>query len=246
MIINSDHPTVDAARVAPRLWIGSQAQPGQALSQGGFTFLVLCAEEWQPPAKAFPGVEVVHAPFDDDYEGIDQEQLDTAVNAVERAVEGHDQGHRVLITCMAGRNRSGLVTAWTLSVLTGIHPDKAAEVVRDKRGLAALTNPSFRSLLRRTMLERESTRPRTNPCELCEARPVTRRYHSDGICWIADCKSCGVPMAVYRQHGVMPPPRHLEHMRELLLMCARPGQAIMLDDRMETIPNHYHVHLRPA
>jgi hypothetical protein len=241
-IIRSDHPTVDAARVAPRIWIGSQAPPGGALAQGGFTAVVLCAEEWQPPAEAFPGLLVIHAPFDDDYKGLDEQQIQTAVNAVEESVKAHEQGHRVLITCMAGRNRSGLVTAWTVAVVHGMHPAKAGELVRDKRGLAALTNPSFRGLLKRMGLERN---PRA-ACELCEAKPITRRYHEDAICWIADCKQCRVPMAVYREHGVKPPPRHLKHMRELLLMCGRPGKAVRIDNSMDTIPDHYHEHLRPA
>lgn len=255
-MINSDHPHVDAARVDSRLWIGSHPpvaghccgdHPAGAsvdLRRCGFTCLILCAEEYQPPGKAFPGVKVVHAPFDDDPKGLDQRQLDIAVGAVEKSVDAHDEGHRVLVTCMAGRNRSGLVTAWALSVLRGIHPAQAGQIVRDRRGLAALTNPSFRSLLQRTALTRGNPAPA--PCELCEAAPVTRRYHEDAICWIADCKQCRVPMAVYREHGVAPPPRHLAHMRELLFMCGRPGQAYKLDNRMETIPDHYHEHLRPA
>jgi hypothetical protein len=242
-IIKSDHPTVDAARVAPRLWIGSQALTGPALAQGGFTALVLCAEEHQPPAKAFPGVLVIHAPFDDDYKGLDEAQLATALKAVEKSVIAHEQGHRVLITCMAGRNRSGLVTAWTLSVLSGVHPEKAGETVRDKRGLAALTNPSFRGLLRRMGVERN---PGANPCDLCEARPLTRRYHEDGICWIADCLQCSVPMVVYREHGIQPPKRHLDHMLELLWMCRKPGRRYKIDSERRTIPSHWHAHLRPA
>ena len=51
------------------------------------------------------------------------------MRAVEESVKAHEDGHRVLITCMAGRNRSGLVTAWALSVLGGRHPLAAGDSI---------------------------------------------------------------------------------------------------------------------
>ena len=42
-------------------------------------------------------------------------------------------------------------------------------------------------------------------CELCEATPFTEWFHSDDLCWIAECDSCGVPMVVWRTHDPSPP-----------------------------------------
>lgn len=249
-MINSDHPAVDAARVAPGLWIGSHpAVPGHRcprhrnefapdLRQGGFTFLVLCAVEYQPPAAAFPGVQVVHAPFNDDPGGIGGDQLQTALNAAEQSARAIESGHRVLITCMEGRNRSGLVTALALSAVTGMSCARAGEVVRDKRGLGALTNMAFRKLLGRVELDRGGL-----PCDLCKAEPITRRYYEDEVCWIADCKDCRVPMVVYKRHGVLPPRQHLNHMFAMLSRC---GQGARIDTKRGTIPDHFHAHLRPV
>lgn len=259
-MINSDHPVADAARVAPRLWIGSHppiygvsccgdhptGKDKVDLKHGGFDYLVLCAEEYQPGPEHFPGVEVHYAPFDDDSRGLDKRQLDIAINAAEQTVLAHQQGKRCLVTCMAGRNRSGIVTALALSALSGMTPAQACERVRAKRGLAALTNPWFRGFLNRVEVKFNNPRARDKPCDLCKAEPITRRYHEDAICWIADCVQCNVPMAVYREHGALPPRQHMEHMIELLKLCARPGQRYVIDDAMETIPDHYHAHLRPV
>ena len=39
-------------------------------------------------------------------------------------------------------------------------------------------------------------------CELCEAAHLTTWYHSDEVCWIADCeKIYNVPMVVWSRHG---------------------------------------------
>lgn len=258
-MINRDHPVFDAAEVAPRLWIGSHPPVkghrcgdhpveynADVYRDGGFDFLALCAEEYQPPASHFPGVQVCYAPFDDDPKGLDPRQTNTALDAATKTVQAHRAGRSCLVTCMAGRNRSGLVTALALAGLSGISPAQACEVVRDKRGLAALTNPSFRGILSRARLNPTSTQGAVKSCELCEGKRITRRYHEDGLCWIADCKQCNVPMVVYRQHGAMPPQRHLQHMRELLMLCARPGRAFQLDEKMSSIPDHWHAHLRQA
>lgn len=253
-MIKSDHPNVDAARVAERLWIGShppvagiECCPYHApssdsdLAAAGFTFLVLCAEGYQPAASHFPGVKVVHAPFDDDYEGIDERQLATALYAAEESIKAHRKGHRVLITCIAGRNRSGLVTALALASLGGIRPAAAGKLVRKRRGSAALTNPSFVALLDNAA---RSNPRRSRSCKLCKAKKKTRRYHEDSVCWIADCDACDVPMVVYKSHGTQPTPAHRGHMIKILFELGKPGQAYKVDTSMRSIPSHWHAHLR--
>jgi hypothetical protein len=243
--------SLDATHLAGPLWIGShppipghrcgdhplEADCGQ-LQEQGFTVLVLCAEEWQPHGDHFPGVEVVHAPFDDDHRGLDEAQTKIATDAAKRTAQRVAEGRKTLVTCWAGRNRSGLVSALALSAVSGAHPARAGDMIRSKRN-GALTNMAFRGLLSGAQLKQR--------CELCEAKPVTRRYHEDAISWIADCKQCGVPMVVYREHGVMPPRRHLEHMLSNLRLCGKPRRGgHYVDSKRTTIPEHWHAHLRPA
>jgi hypothetical protein len=181
---------------------------------------------------------VIHAPFDDDHEGLDAAQTQIMLNAAQKTAERLAAKRKTLVTCWAGRNRSGIVCALALSGITGAHPAKAGKLIRGKRA-GALTNMAFRGFLSRAQLRQA--------CELCEAKPITRRYHEDAICWVADCKSCGpVPMVVYKEHGVMPPPVHLQHMVEVLRLCGRPRRGgYVVDSERRSIPDHFHAHLRP-
>jgi hypothetical protein len=53
-------------------------------------------------------------------------------------------------------------------------------------------------------------------------------------------------MAVWRWHGVEPPPEHRLHMEQAL---ARVAEDVFgphyLDGHMRNIPDHFHVHARP-
>jgi protein-tyrosine phosphatase len=142
---------LDATRLYPKLWIGSAPPTGPALADAGFGVLVLCAEEYQPRLHEFPGlVCVTHAGFDDDVP--DNETLDTAVSAAMDVVDHLQSGERVLVTCMAGRNRSGLVCALALHLLTGYDTRDCVLHIKKTRvgndGGEALTNPHFVNFLK--------------------------------------------------------------------------------------------------
>lgn len=85
-------------------------------------------------------------------------------------------------------------------------------------------------------------------CPLCEAAVITTRYFESDVCWIADCAVCAVPMVVWRAHDPAPP----SDVRAILHgHLARVADEVMgterwrLDDRLRTIPDHYHAHARP-
>jgi hypothetical protein len=84
-------------------------------------------------------------------------------------------------------------------------------------------------------------------CELCEATPFTEWFHSDELCWIAECDSCGVPMVVWRVHDPDPPADVRSALRDRLetVMRDRFGEPFWIDDRLRSIPDHYHAHARP-
>ena len=57
---------------------------------------------------------------------------------------------------------------------------------------------------------------RVDGCDLCRAARLTRWYHEDEVCWIAECELCAVPMVVWRYHGTEPPDGHVVHMHQHL------------------------------
>jgi len=84
-------------------------------------------------------------------------------------------------------------------------------------------------------------------CDLCQASKMTTWYHDDAVCWVADCEICEVPMVVWREHAVAPPPDVLDHLTTALraVADARFGVgAYRIDDNMRNIPDHYHAHAR--
>ena len=135
----------DATRLTKGLWIGSKPEIGRMVAESGFDLLVLCAEEYQPPAWQFPGVEVIHAPFDDSDVSPTAHEKKIARSAAKRVVDALEQGSNVLVSCYAGRNRSGLVCGLAL-VATGYAPVQALRLIQDRRK-GALTNQWFVDLL---------------------------------------------------------------------------------------------------
>ena len=83
-------------------------------------------------------------------------------------------------------------------------------------------------------------------CELCAADHLTTRWFDDEMCWVAECDACGVPMVVWKVHDPSPPPAVeavlLDRLRAVADDVGPPNYWI--DDRLRTIPDHYHAHAR--
>jgi len=129
-----------ANRVHRSLFMGSAPQTRTDVS-GRYDVLVLCAEEWQPRGSNFPGVEVVHAPLDDNH-WVPENELRIMRKASDLVARRLKDGRRVLVTCWQGRNRSGVVSALAL-VRLGAPPKVAIGLVRKARGETALSNETF-------------------------------------------------------------------------------------------------------
>lgn len=139
---------IDADKVYAGLWQGAQPPEGEELGRAGFSLLVLCAQEYQPPSEAFPGVEVVHVPFDDSSFMVSDITLLRLVRpAVLRTIMAVRSGRKVLVTCHAGLNRSGLVTGLALRGLTGMPGAAVVRQLKDRRSLWALSNSQFRQIV---------------------------------------------------------------------------------------------------
>lgn len=156
---------VEASEIVKNLWQGSFPRPGREVRASGFSLLVLCAHELQEPASSYPDVEVVHAPnYDDDRRRLNRERLELAVMAARKVTKALQNGRKVLVTCAAGLNRSGLVTGLALHMYLGWEGADCVDMIRKKRGerhgLQPLCNPDFeRALLKlsRTTAQRTPT-----------------------------------------------------------------------------------------
>lgn len=136
------HPRYDAHNILPRLWQGSAPDLGSQVARAGFQALVLAADEYQPPARAFPGVAVMHAPLDDHYDPLTAEEWERIISAARFAAYNVSLGRRTLITCQAGLNRSGIITALTVCFLTGTSGEDAVRLIQRRRP-DALCNSNF-------------------------------------------------------------------------------------------------------
>ena len=122
------------------LYQGARPPHGNVLRRSRVDALVLCAQEYQPAALLFPGVQVLYAPLDD--AELTAGEWEIAKQASKRVEGIIKTGGRVLVTCMQGLNRSGLVVAMTLHRLTGLPGHRCVEAVQARRA-NALMNESF-------------------------------------------------------------------------------------------------------
>lgn len=139
------HPAASlpiASRIHPRLWQGSKySLRSRTLVQ--FRVVVLCADEVQPPLSDFPlGIKVIRCPLRDEETPLSAQDTNQVMHAAQRCARSVLRGRRTLITCNAGLNRSGLVMATTLHLLTGQPGFECARVVQRRRP-GALYNRTF-------------------------------------------------------------------------------------------------------
>lgn len=139
---------VSASRIVEGLYVGSAPPPGDYRAR--FEVIVFASDEYQPDEGMFPGVRVRKCPFDDTRRPTEQD-LATAWAAAEAVARDMRRGRRVLVTCLMGRNRSALVAALALHLVTGERGVEIVRIVRERRvddtGVTALDNPTYRALV---------------------------------------------------------------------------------------------------
>jgi hypothetical protein len=138
---------LDIDEVAPGLWQGGQPVDGVMLKPL-FDAIVLMADEWQP--RYLGGIDLIHAPIDDAERPPTSTELYHIKYAAARVMGLLRQGKRVLVTCMMGWNRSGVVTAMVLKMYFGLTTEEAIQLVRQTRGPNALSNEYFVRLVSNT------------------------------------------------------------------------------------------------
>jgi hypothetical protein len=135
---------VTASEIIPGLWQGSKPPAGPEVGRVA-DLLVLCAMEYQPGPRSYPGLARIVRARLDDAEPTPRELAEA--EAAARQVAMSLASHLVcLVTCQAGLNRSGLVSGLALRYL-GFSGREAVRLVRRARGEKALSNPWFRKIV---------------------------------------------------------------------------------------------------
>lgn len=147
-----NRPQIEATNIAPGLYQGSVPPYGNALRDAKFSLVVLAAREYQPVPDRYPGVRTLNVPLDDSLTPSESE-LYAAGAAADTVSKYVRDGKKVLVTCMMGRNRSGLIVALTLMKLLGWNGKQAVAHIKARRA-NALTNSSFVSILERIQVRR--------------------------------------------------------------------------------------------
>jgi hypothetical protein len=133
--------------IIPNLFMGA-APPINVDYDKSFGCLVLCAAEYQPSSHCFPGLDVLNCPFTDSADPINASMSDLIDRTSRRVAEMVKSNEPVLVTCLAGLNRSGLVTALAMSKFLKHDINKTIGLIKSNRAPAALSNPYFVSLLK--------------------------------------------------------------------------------------------------
>jgi hypothetical protein len=146
MIYLTDCPerlVLDVDKIQEGLWQGSVPPGGTILKEKGFDVVVLCADDFQflDQPDRYPGLEVLRCPYDD-YHELPDHQLAMIVDTAFQVAKHVRAGKKVLVTCAAGLNRSGLVTGLALQLLTKWSGRAVLTHVRSRRNMA-LCNPFF-------------------------------------------------------------------------------------------------------
>jgi len=137
---------MSASRIASKLYQGSLPPFVGELHRARIHTLVLCAAELQPSESVLPGIEVLRCGFVDNFEPVCFSTLGMIDETATRVAARVRAKKRTLVTCAAGLNRSGLVTALALTKLYGVSGrDAVAWVQRARHG--ALFNPVFVAIL---------------------------------------------------------------------------------------------------
>ncbi len=171
---------IEGSLITRGLYQGMAPPTGPMLRQAGIDTIVLCAAEWQPPevvdpvcsavlgyqpgVHPYPGVSMVYAPADDDFvQPPSRESLLLALQAATLVAQRIREGGTVLVSCWAGKNRSGLVTGLALHRLTGLPGSSCVGLIKRARP-QALTNPQFIAALGRIRgvpMQQPGVRPKT-------------------------------------------------------------------------------------
>lgn len=137
------------------------AFPGRTVAVfNAWDVVVYCAEELQPKFSVMPnGKYVYYMPMDDDiYRPVPPRDVQKLWPLAGKVADHARRGHRCLVTCAMGANRSGLLMGLTLMRLNGMSGSAAVDLIKARRRSGqqeALSNPMFEQFLRASLVHRQ-------------------------------------------------------------------------------------------
>lgn len=136
---------LEADEIIPNLWQGSFPRLLSA-AECGFDLVVLCAREMlggrgETNEYRAHDMDVIEAPFDDT-PWPSSKELTIAHWAAAKVTAAHREGKKVLVTCQAGLNRSGLVNGIAVRDIQKIAGVEAVLLIQGSRK-EALCNNTF-------------------------------------------------------------------------------------------------------
>src|SRR3990167_11192723 len=139
-------PCLDINHIYATLYQGAWPPFGNALAKLGFHVLVLTAKDNQDAGR-YDGIEIICAPGDDDMRPARLERfLPVWKDAARQVAEHVRNNENVLVTCMAGQNRSGIVVALAFQELTGWSGKQVVNNIQSRRPMA-LNNTTFENYI---------------------------------------------------------------------------------------------------
>lgn len=143
-----------AYRIGPKHWQSGFPRPFRDLSRHGVDVVVLASAEVQPDAEArkqieeeCPDLSVILCPLLDIEDRLYLESIKPRLVKVAKLVlQCLSADKRVLVTCSAGRNRSGLISGLVHMLRFGLTGAEAVARIKSARP-DALTNDVFRRYL---------------------------------------------------------------------------------------------------
>lgn len=138
--------SLNANKIIDRLWQGSYPYSMDAVKEN-FDVLVLCADELQMTYndilldEHYPSITIIRCGLDDSIP-VRAGDFKKANNASKKIAIEYNLGKQILITCAAGLNRSGLITALVLRLISDMSGSDASKLIKNARH-GALYNTAF-------------------------------------------------------------------------------------------------------
>jgi protein tyrosine/serine phosphatase len=152
MPLFSDH----AHEILPSIWLGNYVAATDTvwLKQQGITCIFNCTKDIPFHTAAYWVTQRYRLPVDDNLAASEIDNMCAwAAEAVAKVYQEWRAGHRILIHCYAGRQRSAALVAMLLILLLGKTADMAMEYIRKKRPVAFFPAANFERAIRQFELD---------------------------------------------------------------------------------------------
>lgn len=133
-----------------KIYQGGKKDIRSAIEYSDLDAIVFAAYEFQPKIRA-SRIIPIYAPLDDNFDPSPEDAkytIKTANEAAEKVAKLVRQGKKVLVSCQAGWNRSGIITALSIKKLTNYKGNEIITLIKLNRRFA-LSNPAFQTFIRK-------------------------------------------------------------------------------------------------